>query len=247
MTGAGSPGSDLGTRLHGCHSNEVDRALPSAEDLATTITGRRSHGATSISVAYGQHHLDKVPCSFAFKPTPVHWDFDTVWKHISLGKCPTPLSIECAEPRPARQPVNMLHQVVLRPNLMFQHEEGISRVNLPYTFPPVAQQTLGAPVRLFSLTDMVLGPYGTAMWIDNHTEDAFGEAEQGQRLASKLTPPPTEARQLELSDEESSTTKARSVFLFNEEVTWSKVAIDEEEGVIAVGSVGGKISVFGYV
>ncbi|KAH6915812.1 hypothetical protein BKA70DRAFT_1216132 [Coprinopsis sp. MPI-PUGE-AT-0042] len=146
-------------------------------------------------------------------------------------------------------PVNMLHQIALRPNPTFERERGVTRVNLPYIFPPIAQQTLGAPVRLFSPTDMVLGPYGTAMWIDNHTEDEFGQAEQGQRLASRVTQPlhEDEAEELELTDQESSTTKAGSVLLYNEDVTWGKVAIDEEEGIVAVGGIDGRISVLGYV
>lgn len=153
------------------------------------------------------------------------------------------------ESRPTDQPVNMLHQVVLRPNPAFDCEPGVTRVNLPYIFPPIAQQTLGAPLRLFSPSDMVLGPYGTAMWIDNHTEDEFGQAEQGQRLASRIAPHPPEGEvgELELTDQESSTTKAGSILLYNEEATWGKVAIDEEEGIVAIGGIYGRISVLGYV
>jgi hypothetical protein len=143
----------------------------------------------------------------------------------------------------------MLHQVVLRPNPSFDREPGVTGVNLPYIFPPIAQQTLGAPIRLFSPTDMVLGPYGTAMWIDNHTEEEFGQAEQGQRLASRITPPLSggEVEELDLTDQESSTTKAGSVLRYNDNATWGKVAIDEEEGVVALGGVDGRISVLGYV
>ncbi|TFK29600.1 hypothetical protein FA15DRAFT_609595 [Coprinopsis marcescibilis] len=154
-------------------------------------------------------------------------------------------------------PFNLLHEFVLSPEPTFQAETGgISVENSPYRFPPILRQTIAAPTRLFSPTDAVLGPYGTTIWIDNHTEDYFNRPDHGQRLASKVTRPGVgDAGQDGVDEqvdfeqdlsEQTATTMASSVLLYNDIDNWSKVGMDEEEGVVAIGRLDGGITVLWY-
>lgn len=94
---------------------------------------------------------------------------------------------------------------------------------------------------------MALGPYGTALWIDSHTEDYFGHSDRGQRLAGRFSPSLTseEVTSVELIDQVASTA-ARSVYDVSENDSWVRLALDEEEGRIALGSVDGQISVLEF-
>lgn len=162
-------------------------------------------------------------------------------------------------------PVNLLHHYVLRPNHLYvppTKDSGSSNLlppttaalsitsgNLPYQFPPVLSQTIVSPVRLFAITDMALGPYGTAVWVDSHTEDFYYHGEVGQRLAGLMLSPPME--DLEDSEiraaDQNTQASASIVFGVHETDDWNRVAIDEEEGRIAVGSVNGEIMIDDYV
>ena len=71
-------------------------------------------------------------------------------------------------------------------NPCFIANQAIHEGNLPYKFPPLLRQTIGAPIRLFAWTDMALGPFGTQVWFDSHTEDRL-QPNQGQRLAARMT------------------------------------------------------------
>lgn len=87
------------------------------------------------------------------------------------------------------------------------------------------------------------------MWIDTHTEDIFGHADRGQRIASTFTPPfllNAETGEQELSDQVA-TTRASSVFGYNEVDSWVRLDVDEEEGMIAIGGLDGKISVQHFI
>ncbi|PFH46669.1 hypothetical protein AMATHDRAFT_50878 [Amanita thiersii Skay4041] len=186
------------------------------------------------------------------------------------------------------QPINLLHYYALEPNPTYEPMHAVTANNLPYGFPPQLKRTIAAPVLLFSTTHMALGPYGTAMWIDNHTEEGyFGgvEGEQGQqgqggqRVGSVLCPvfldrgegEEEEGWVGELDGDDgdgdgdgegedgeewvvdevtpmsSLSTMAMSVFVAQQGDGWCKLAMDEEEGRIAVGSVDGRILVLDYV
>ncbi|KAF5318402.1 hypothetical protein D9611_013913 [Ephemerocybe angulata] len=151
-------------------------------------------------------------------------------------------------------PINLLHQFELLPNTRYRGD-AIS-IERPYRFPPTSRQTIASPVRLFAQTDMAVGPYGTAVWIDSHTEDQFGPAEQAQRLASRVTRPTALDwgneeqfddidEQEEISNEIASTLDA-SLVLWNEGDSWLKLAIDEEEGKIALGRLDGTITLLSF-
>ncbi|KAF5386335.1 hypothetical protein D9757_006706 [Collybiopsis confluens] len=193
-------------------------------------------------------------------------------------------------------PVNMLHHLVLYPDSSYlvppppsaendNNSESptltdtltwrnINPNNLPYEFPPVLSQMIVSPVRLFAITDMVLGPYGTAVWLDSHTEDFFYHGDVGQRLAGVVvtpSPPDSEApeegkrnddeagdedrdAQDESPDESHATAGERTstqmtatiVFGAHESDDWTKIAIDEGHGRVAVGAVNGEIMIDDY-
>ncbi|KAE9392891.1 hypothetical protein BT96DRAFT_967302 [Gymnopus androsaceus JB14] len=153
-------------------------------------------------------------------------------------------------------PVNLLHHYVLRPNDSYlppiRDNIAITSSNLPYHFPPVLSQTIASPVRLFAITDMALGPYGTAVWIDSHTEDFYHQGDVGQRLAGLMLNPVVDERQDahidgQAADQNTQTAGATIVFGVHETDDWNRVAIDEEGGRIAVGSVNGEIMIDDYV
>lgn len=94
---------------------------------------------------------------------------------------------------------------------------------------------------------MVMGPFGTALWIDSHTEGYFGHSDRGQRLAGKFSPSlnSEETTGLELVDQVASTA-ATSVYEISENDSWVRLALDEIEGKIALGGVDGQISVLEF-
>jgi hypothetical protein len=146
--------------------------------------------------------------------------------------------------------INILHHYEIRPNAYFSSVSPISAANLPYEFPPVLHETIGSPVRLYATSDLAIGPYGTAVWIDSHTEDYFFHADRGQRLAGRLLPLPyfgaEEDEEAEFPDQ-IATVAATSVYSYHEEDSWVKIALDEEEGRIFLGRNDGLITILEYV
>ncbi|KAF8638445.1 hypothetical protein AX17_002202 [Amanita inopinata Kibby_2008] len=155
-------------------------------------------------------------------------------------------------------PINLLHYFTLGLNPSYNPHQPPSRENVPYRFPPELRRTFAAPVLLFSTTHMVMGPHGTALWIDNHTEDYFRSGDRGQRIASVFCPvlersgdeegggggggAEAEAGQ----PESTASTMATTVYIIQEGDGWTTLAMDEVEGIIAVGSQEGQIIVMDY-
>lgn len=145
------------------------------------------------------------------------------------------------------QAINILHHYEIRPNRFFLNDGLISAANLPYRFPPVLQETIASPVRLHAISDLVIGPYGTILWTDSHTEDYFNHADRGQRLAGRFSEfVEGDDDEVELSDQ-IATTRAASVYAYQEEDSWVRVALDEIEGRIALGRDDGVISVLEFI
>jgi hypothetical protein len=134
-------------------------------------------------------------------------------------------------------------------------------MNVPYKYPPVLTGSIGSPVRLNATTDLAVGAYGTAVWVDSHTEKYYRHAESGQRVAgtfAKLTKrnvnPDDSEDDEENSEEEVGTTPsdlgaataASFIYAHKEEDSWLNLAIDEEEGVIFLGCNDGAIDVVEY-
>ena len=106
-------------------------------------------------------------------------------------------------------------------------------------------------MRLHTTSDLTIGPYGTAVWIDSHTEDYFFHADRGQRLAGRFSPSSPyldteEDEGVELSDQ-IPTAAATSVYSYHEEDSWVRIALDEEEGRIFLGRADGIITILEYV
>ncbi|KAF8159398.1 hypothetical protein B0H34DRAFT_796650 [Crassisporium funariophilum] len=146
--------------------------------------------------------------------------------------------------------INLLHHYELHPNVLYASSSPLNEANLPYDFPPVLRETIASPVRLHATSDMAIGPYGTAIWTDSHTEDYFGHADRGQRLAGRFSPgrrfEDGENEEVELSDQIATAT-ANSVYSFQEEDSWLRVALDETEGKVALGGDDGRISILEYI
>ncbi|KAJ7272705.1 hypothetical protein B0H12DRAFT_1091612 [Mycena haematopus] len=144
-------------------------------------------------------------------------------------------------------PVNALHHYVLPCDTAYDGKEDIDAHNKPYLTDPVLIRTFASPIRLFARWDMVLGAYGTALWIDSHTEDYFDHAVEGQRLAGTLfTTVEPGAAVVPLDDHGNSAT-ASMVYRVREDDGWAKIAIEEEEGDIAVGTSTAEIIVLRYI
>lgn len=94
---------------------------------------------------------------------------------------------------------------------------------------------------------MIMGSYGTAIWIDSHTEDYYGHSDRGQRIAGKLLQVP------DFSDDEdalvsttAASTAASIVFDVQEEDGWVRIGVEEEEGKIALGYIDGRVTILDY-
>jgi hypothetical protein len=146
-------------------------------------------------------------------------------------------------------PGNMLHHYLLQPNAFYNPSNNIRPTNLPYLAPKLVQ-ALPSPLRLLAATHMAIGSHGTAVWIDSHTEDYFHHSNHGQRLAgSILTRVNVEHDEIHIDPSSLIASHAvpTTVFGVQESDGWLHLALDEEEGRIAVGSTGGKISIWRYV
>ncbi|KAI0694575.1 hypothetical protein C8T65DRAFT_666621 [Cerioporus squamosus] len=184
-------------------------------------------------------------------------------------------------------PVNLLHHFTLPANPLFSH--STFDLNDPSTFPYLTSPTdipfivhqLASPVRLFTPSDMVLAPYGTALWLDASTDPTtLSQAgDHGQRIASKvltLTPLPRIDRALRaaqgppddrvspgpgewewanvvMQESDSGVARAgeagREVSVLHVQEThelWSRLAVNEEEGQVAVGYVDGRVAIYSY-
>ena len=185
-------------------------------------------------------------------------------------------------------PVNILHHYVFPPNLSFSRSAFSPTV--PETFPylrspaaangPLMAHAIPSPLRLFTPSDMVLGVYGTALWLDASTDAATPSqaGDRGQRIATKFLAPAeadiasgmrsgggaqddqvspgfiepelVNAMSAMALDEQSEVRmQERGVSVLHSQEThelWNRVAVNEEEGQVAVGYVDGRVSVYVY-
>jgi hypothetical protein len=100
---------------------------------------------------------------------------------------------------------------------------------------------------------MTLGLYGTAVWIDSHTEDYFGHGDHGQRLAGRILMAVGSRSDNDDADADpfapiksSHDQMASIVFCVGEHNDWIRLAVDEEEGRLAIGGVTGSITILDY-
>jgi hypothetical protein len=189
------------------------------------------------------------PIAYPLAQHRFQWRADTVnmceqisWRAArSCRPCPINVFIRFGSIYP--WPVNILHHFVLTPNPAYVPGRETSLYNLPYLSQPTPVQTIGSPVRLFGPSAVALGKYGTALWLDSHTEDWLGPSDRGQRLAGKLVQVATDSSSVNWQDN----SKASMVFHVREDDMWNKVAVNEQAGRVAVGYVNGAITLFEYV
>ncbi|KAF5316202.1 hypothetical protein D9619_006279 [Psilocybe cf. subviscida] len=167
--------------------------------------------------------------------------------------------------------INILHHYDLQPNHNYIPDSPTTQTNLPFEFPPVLRETIGSPVRLHATSDMAIGSYGTAIWTDSHTEDFYGHADRGQRVAGRFSrrnlrpsgsvkvereregeglgtgvPEEEDEEGEDVSDQVASAV-ATSVYVHQEEDSWVRIALDETEGRIFLGRDDGCIEVLEYI
>ncbi|KAI0741255.1 hypothetical protein C8Q80DRAFT_1193359 [Daedaleopsis nitida] len=183
-------------------------------------------------------------------------------------------------------PVNILHHFVLPPNPAFLRElfSATDSSTFPYLAAsadaPYMAHSIPSPLRLFTPSDLVLGPYGTALWLDASTDPTTPSqaGDHGQRIACKViarggvggSPRSTRDRARTEDDvvspgeeidpalfnamsldgsNSAATTADASVAVMHvqgEREPWSRVAVNEEEGQVAVGHVDGRVTVYTY-
>lgn len=131
----------------------------------------------------------------------------------------------------------MIHRFMLYPNADFDPSLPVGKSNIPYAFPLTNVQAIGSPIRLLATYDMAVGSYGTIIYCDSHTEDYFGHSDFGQRLAGTRIPEGEEVSEID---------RDTSVFRVNERDDWTRVALQEEEGKMAIGHVDGRITILDY-
>lgn len=179
-------------------------------------------------------------------------------------------------------PVNILHQYILPPNSAFdpttyvRPQPGTPVKELPYlhssssfgSLKPYVATSISSPVRVFTPSDMTIGAYRTALWLDAQTDMAPSQAgDRGQRIAGRVlryVPPPAEERtnprhavdlQVQLTEGETSNVagygdeqlgREMLFHLQEESEEWGRIALSDDEGKMAISCVDGRILVYDY-
>jgi hypothetical protein len=93
--------------------------------------------------------------------------------------------------------------------------------------------------------DTVVGSHGTIIYTDSHTETYFDHSDFGQRLAgTRIDERPGDGGE---GEQASTMVGASSVYQVTERDEWTRIALQEEEGRIAIGHVDGRITLLEYV
>ena len=92
---------------------------------------------------------------------------------------------------------------------------------------------------MFTPSDLILGPYGTGLWIDAQTDpDPTQAGDHGQRIAARSL---AGGSGRPLKDVET-----RVLEVCESENIWGRLAMDEEEGRIASARVDGRVTLLDY-
>ncbi len=170
-------------------------------------------------------------------------------------------------------PVNILHQFILPHNPAFNASaSGPAGTELPYLLSSLSSEPLRpyvvasipSPIRIFTPSDSILGRHGTALWLDAQTDPSTPSqaGDRGQRIAGKhlgfdsyrhaAIEEPRHAVDLQVESStifhayEDGSTSQIQIFHTQDEDNWGRLAVCEEEGILAVGSVDGKILIYEY-
>ncbi|TDL26608.1 hypothetical protein BD410DRAFT_528963 [Rickenella mellea] len=198
---------------------------------------------------------------------------------IQDPKVPSPLSLLVRFDSLFPWPGNVIHHFVLAPDPVYCHatdahsDTHLREGRTPYTLPPVLLHSLPSPVRLFGRSDMTMGSYGTALWVDSDADGEMVASVVGERIAGRrlVVPPdissiiansglkpPVNQQHMGFFNSSNFTLPestlvglseqgARSsVFSTTPTDGWTTLALDEEMGRIAVAKTGGFIEVWEY-
>ncbi|THH22128.1 hypothetical protein EUX98_g8245 [Antrodiella citrinella] len=133
-------------------------------------------------------------------------------------------------------PVNLLHHFVIHPN---PHFDPTVPTSTPYAPQPQPIAVIASPMRMFTPSDLILGPYGTAVWIDAQTDpDPTQAGDHGQRIAGRIL--------ASGNGEPVVDAETRLLQICETASKWGRLALDEEEGRIAVGHIDGRVTLFDY-
>lgn len=196
----------------------------------------------------------------------------------STKRPPTPICILLRFDSWYPWPVNIIHHFILPCNPFFD-PTTYTRIRpgeqapheLPYLhsfhdvpLKPYVADSIPSPIRLFTPSDMLIGPYGTALWLDAQTDSiAPSQAgDRGQRIAGKVlrsVPRPTREvvsprhavdLQAQLSEGETTVEQGASegmIFhLLEDSEQWGRLAVSDDEGQIAISCVDGRVLVYDY-
>lgn len=107
-----------------------------------------------------------------------------------------------------------------------------SKHNLPYVLPPRDTQKIASHVLFGDMIEMTIGSRGTIIYVDKDLPGYEGLRLVGNRMDESDRPVP----RIRESSEYHST----------EQDDWTSIALQEEEGTIAIGDEDGRIVVFDY-
>lgn len=186
--------------------------------------------------------------SIQIEPIGVHkwqWKVDSISlaRPINSSETVAPIHLVLRYGSIHPWPVNLIHRFVLNINDTFDPSRSASKHNFPYILPPLNTQMIGSPIRLLSVYDMAVGSHGTIIYTDSHTETYFGHSDFGQRLAGTRI---DERSDDGIEGQVGTMVRESSVYQVTERDEWTKVALQEEEGRIAIGHVDGRITVLDY-
>ncbi|KAF8166639.1 hypothetical protein K438DRAFT_1730747 [Mycena galopus ATCC 62051] len=204
-----------------------------------SLSSFRAGSAASVIEPVASH-------TFQWRIDSASMAYQPSWEAAARAAEP-PINILVRYGSPFPWPVNALHHYILPWDETYDPRDDMGAHNKPYLAEPVLMRTFASPIRLFARWDMVLGAYGTALWIDSHTEDYFDHAVEGQRLAGTLFTTVEYGAAVVPLDEQGISATASMVYQVREDDGWVRIAIEEEEGDIAVGSSTAEITIFRYL
>ena len=152
-------------------------------------------------------------------------------------------------------PVNLLHHFIIIPKLGPRGMGSSGEDDLPFMLPPMMEMMYTSPLRHFTPNDLVIGRNGTAVWLeamsDPHTQSVpadFGQRVMGKILSDVDLPPQNpdgpsgyasidefNSRNRHLTREPYITrTPIMTFHTQPQDDTWNKIAVDDEQGLIAI-------------
>ncbi|KAF7357038.1 F-box domain-containing protein [Mycena venus] len=206
------------------------------------------YSLSSIRAGSGAHVIEPIAShTWQWRVDSVSMAYQPSWEAAARATEP-PINILVRYASLFPWPVNALHHYVLPCDDSYDPQDPIDGCNRPYCTEAILIRTFASPIRLFARWDMVLRflrdgvvgrfPYGGLLrsrgW---RGRDLLGLFSQPSSLAWKSSP---------LNDQGISAV-ASMVYQVREDDRWVRIAIQEQEGKIAVGTSTAEITIFQYI